>query len=76
VTEEELSQYEEQPMFRPDHMAVGHGLRSGKPCVIFAFVVNGEAQVLSIDPDEADYIAKRMRRAAGATRALQEQEGT
>ena len=75
MTQEELSRYEEHPMFRPEHMAVGHGLRSGKPCVIFATVVNDDVQVIALDPDEADDIAKRMRRAAGATRALQEQEG-
>jgi len=76
VTQDEIDQYGEHPMFRPDHMVVGHGLKTGEPTVIFAFVLNDDTHVLAIRPDEADFIAARLRAAAGAVRALQQQEQT
>lgn len=66
--------FEEFPLFVPDRVACGHGLKAGKPKVILAFELHGEGHVFAFSPDEADGIAKQLRRGAGAVRALETQE--
>lgn len=63
------------PLVRPERVACGHGLRAGKPVVIMGVVHDEEDTMVSaLTPDEADNLADKLRRAAGAVRALNDQE--
>jgi hypothetical protein len=65
------------PLMRPERIACGHGFRAGKPVVIMGVAHDDEdVNVSALTPDEADLLAHRLRRAAGAVRALNDQEGT
>lgn len=64
------------PLMRPERVGCGHGLRAGKPVVIMGVAHDEEVQVSALTPEEADSLADKLRRAAGAVRALNDQEAT
>lgn len=65
------------PLLPPQRIGCGHGLHSGTPVVILGIAHDDDdVQVSSLTADQADFLAKRLRRAAGAVRSLTEQEGT